>query len=378
MNNKSSQQAKRKLSGILFRYILTHYLVPLFCCLAGFCVLFFVADVFDDLDSFLEARAAPVGIIKYFLMRQPVNLVHVLPMSILLSLSFMMSVLIRHGELTAIRSAGISLIHCCLPVWIISLLAAGTLFWLNETVVPAFEERSTRLEDKLKSGDNADFDNKELLAFRYGQENRNWLFERFRGNGFHSGVSVKQFSNDKSKRLQWELRAEEAIYEQGKWIFKDARKWQYSSEDSLPTIDDSRQLGTFETDNFSETPAEMLNTLKPVDKLSAFDMLTILRKQPELPEATKQVFKTTIWYRLGLPLSCLLAACLGVGLTTTEGRTSALKGFAVALAVMVIYYVTSQFLVVLGKNALLPPAAAGLATPLAFLAYGMRTLYKRR
>ncbi|MFW6414656.1 MAG: LptF/LptG family permease [Verrucomicrobiota bacterium] len=377
-NNKIAEYQKRKFSGILFRYISVHYIVPLGCCLAGFCVLFFIADVFDDLESFLEARAAPGAIMKYFLMRQPINLVHVLPMSILLSLSFMMSVLVRHGELTAIRSAGISLIHCCTPVWIISILGAGCLFWLNEAVVPVFEEKSQYLEEKLKGGEPDMLKDEELLAFRYGKADRDWLFERFRKNAPHSGVAVKQFSNDKRKHIDWEIRADEAVYKEGTWIFKDAKKWEYDQGESLPSIDRTGSVEKIEIDDFSETPDEMLNTLKPVDKLSTFEMLRILRQQPDLPAATKQVFSTTLWYRLGLPLSCLLAACLGVGLTSTENRTSTLKGFAVALALMVVYYVTSQFLVVLGKNGLLPPVAGGLATPAAFLAYGLRTVYKRR
>ena len=352
--------------------------MPLICCILGFCVLFFISDIFDDLEDFLEVRAPLAGILQYFLMRQPVNFVHILPMSILLSISFMMSGLARHGELTALRSAGLSLPRSALPMWMIGIIAAGALLWLNETVVPEFEHQTEVLQEELTNKDGRPLEEETLLAFRYSQGNRDWFFEKFSKEGPQFGVSIKQFSQDGAQRLKWELRAEQAIHQDGVWIFKNARKWRYSEDSALPSVDGPDVMKTYVAEDLSETPAEINNSLKPLEELSSAEMLGILRSKPNLPASTKQVFRTTLWYRIALPLSCLVASLLGVGLTGRGGRASALRGFAAALGLMVLYHVTAQLFVVMGKNAVVPPFIGGMGPPLAFIFYGISAVYKRR
>ena len=365
----------RKFSGTLFWYMLRQFVVPLCCCVVAFCVLFLISDIFDDLEDFLDARTQLSRVVLYFLYRQPVNMVHVLPMSVLLSVSYTMCNLARHFEITAIRAAGISIVRCCLPVWILSVLLCGGLFWLNESAGPAFAGISERLLDVSKHGRNTKASEGQPLGYRNTRAGRDWFFESFRQDGEQRGVSVKQFSADGSQ-LVWELRARRAAYEGGVWVFADGERAAYRPGESMP--EQTEPFERLTLPELKENPAAIFNRMQPLEELSAFQMVKILKQNPDLPRSTYRLFATTVWYRFSYPLSCLIAALFGVGMTLGRQRASALRGFAFAVALMAMYYVVSQLFVLMGKYGALPPSLAGAVPTLAFVVFGGWRVYQKR
>ena len=100
-------------------------MVPLVCCLLGFTALFLFNSVFDDIPDFLRRPATAAGgpsweVPLYFVLTQPANLLNVLPMSVLLAGSFLISLMGKHHELVAVRAAGISLTRMALPIWLVA------------------------------------------------------------------------------------------------------------------------------------------------------------------------------------------------------------------------------------------------------------------
>ena len=59
-----------------------------------------------------------------------------LPLAVLLSSLMTYGNLGEHHELTAIKASGIALTRILRPVWLVSLVLAGTAFWFNERIVP--------------------------------------------------------------------------------------------------------------------------------------------------------------------------------------------------------------------------------------------------
>lgn len=349
-------------------------MAPLLCCLAGFAVLFVIIDVFDDLESFLEADAPIRGIAAYFLARQPINIIHVLPMSVLLAVSFTMNMMGRHREITALRSAGVSVIQSCAPIWLIGVLMAGLLFWLGESAGPRSVTRSERMRGELL-GEQTSRVQHERLAFRNSATNRSWFFETFHRGGTHRGVSVKQFDPD-TNRLQWELRAQSATHSDGRWIFRDVTRWQYDADDRLPTRHVTHD--EYVTAELTEEPRRIFGSLRPSDELSVFEMLQILQTNEGLPDSTRNVFRTVMWHRLAFPLSCIIASLLGVGTAVGRHGANALRGFAVAVGVLGLYHIVSQMFVLLGRYGLAPPMLAGLGPPLGFIVWGAKKVYHGR
>jgi lipopolysaccharide export LptBFGC system permease protein LptF len=73
-----------------------------------------------------------------------------------------------------------------------------------------------------------------------------------------------------------------------------------------------------------------------------------------------------------------VGALLGVGLSITREGSSALRGFAMAVGIMVVYYLVGQMSVVAGKHGILPPVAAGCLPTFFFLGWGVWELHRKR
>ncbi len=358
----------------MFFYLLKQFLIPLACCAAAFCMLFFISDVFDDLGDFLDAGVSTKAVVGYFLMKQPVNLVNVLPMSVLLAVSYVLANLGRHHELTAVRAAGVSMVRFCLPIWCTALALCLVLFWLNESVVPKFTVTSKKTMERLTEGESVAMNKKAKLAFHNEKEHRYWFFENFNPQGANEGVSVKQFIPN-TLSLSWEIRADSAIFKNGVWIFKDGYRFVYQANERLPVGEEAFEK--IEIENLSESPANIFSSLRPIEELTLKEILNLLSRR-KMSSATRNIFWTAAWYKIAFPTSCLTAALLGVGFGMTKERTGALKGFATAVGLMVMFYVVNQSFVVLGKYGFLPPPIAGLSASLIFICIGCTMVYKRR
>jgi lipopolysaccharide export LptBFGC system permease protein LptF len=122
----------------------------------------------------------------------------------------------------------------------------------------------------------------------------------------------------------------------------------------------------------------MSRELRPLRELSALDMHGILKRNPDLPASTRSRLRATLWHRLTFPLSCVVASMYGVGLSLRPQRAGAFRGFALAVAALVLYYAASQVTLFLGKEGLVPGAATAVATTLLFLLHGGWIVHQRR
>lgn len=366
---------RRRVSPILFRYLTVELAIPLLCCLGGFVTLFIMSNIFDDLQDLLTSQAGLADVVHYFLLRQPANLVHVLPMSVLLATSFMVHNLGRHHEITALRAAGLSLFRSCMPVWMVALLCVGATLWIGERIGPEWTQRATALKERITGEDRPLVRDQATLAYRNSRDRRDWFFEQFSRTGVQRGVLVKQFRADGT--IEWELRALRARHERDSWVFEDAALNHFDVSGRLPQGAEQR-FPRYLAATLRESPRQILNSLRPVEEMSAAELLHILRENPALPPSTRNVFHTMVASRLSFPFACLVGALLGVGLSVTRENSSALRGFATAIGIMVLYYVTSQFFVLLGKNGSAPAVLSGAVPTVFFTGWGCWEVYRRR
>lgn len=376
--NKSHPQ-KRSFPKRIYRHLMSEYLALMLCCLVGFLVLFLVADIFNELEDFLDAGTSAGKVVAYFLMRQPANLVYILPISILLSLSFVVNNLIRHQELTAIRAAGISIPHAMAPMWLLAVFFTSGMFALNEYAGPYFAHRATVLRNiETDDDDEAVVAGKtHALAYRNRSAKRDWFFEVFDPSGRQRGVSVKQY-NPVKEGILWEIRALEADHLKGRWVFYNARKWTYGEEDLLPVKEESFDELPVSSGVLDEKPKDVVADLRPLREMAARDIARFLKQNPDLPRATQARFKATFWYRLTLPLACVVASLYGVAMMIRSQRAGAFNGFAKALALLFAYVLLTQLFLIFGKYGVLPGFLASALPNAAFLAHGVWLTYKRR
>src|SRR5580765_4820220 len=126
---------------LLDRYLLRELLVPLVYCLGGFLLFWVFFDLFTQLNNFQSKKLNISDISEYYLLSLPGILVIILPIALLLALLYTLTNHARHHEITAIRSAGVSMWRICLPYLAVGLLASLVMLALNELWVPGSVDR---------------------------------------------------------------------------------------------------------------------------------------------------------------------------------------------------------------------------------------------
>jgi lipopolysaccharide export LptBFGC system permease protein LptF len=287
----------------------------------------------------------------------------------------MVYMLRRHHEVAALRAAGLSMVACCLPIWLMGALFAALCFWFGEGVAPRCAARAEEIHDRWTRSVIYREKGKARLAFTNHDERRDWYFEVFEPYGPQFGVLVKQFRRDGS--TAWELQAARADHDGDRWIFRRGQLSIFDAQGELPEGSE-RRFETFRTASLGETPARITHSLRPVEELSVLRMLHLLKLNRQMPASLRRVFVATIWYRLAFPFSCVVAPLFGVSCSLTNERGGALRGFATAVGCMVLYYLVSQLFLVFGRSGLVPVFVGGALPTLVFLACGIRNMYLKR
>ncbi|MFW5802740.1 MAG: LptF/LptG family permease [Verrucomicrobiota bacterium] len=369
---------RRHRSGLLFRYVSRELLLPFGLCVFGLLGLFLIADALDAQRALTKAGADWQYTAVYLLLCQPLNLVHVLPMSVMLGASVTTSSMGRHHEITAVRSSGISLLQWGRPFWMLGLSATIVTFCLCEFVVPALSVRVQQLRDGPAAAKNstASDASQRLLAYRNRDGNRDWFFEGFAQTGEGEGVLVKQYRA--GGELVWELQARSAHYTEGEWQFQDAVLTRYLMRDGYPQPVRTSQFETYARSELDEPPEAVTGELRPTEDMAVRNMLVMLDEDGAMPERTRDILETTVWYRLAYPWTCLMCALVGVGLNAASARRGALGGFASSVGIIFLFYTVSEFSVLFGRTGHIPAAAAGVVPVVAFLAWAAARVYRNR
>ena len=86
---------------------------------------------------------------------------------------------------------------------------------------------------------------------------------------------------------------------------------------------------------------------------------------------TVSTLNTYFYYYLFSPFTCLIAVLLGIPLAITHERSNALGNFVKAAAVLALYYFSTEFFIVLGKNQTIPAVLAGAFPVVLFVGCGL-------
>ena len=165
---------------LLDRYLLRELLMPLAVCLCGFTIFWVAFDLLGELDRFRRADLGLAGIGRYYLVGLPELLNTILPVALLLALLYSLTAHSRHNELTAMRSAGISLWRIIVPYLGVGLAASGLLYWLSEVAVPDSRERQERILEGAPTTTAADgSDWRGPLNFDNQPARRSWTIGSF-------------------------------------------------------------------------------------------------------------------------------------------------------------------------------------------------------
>lgn len=135
----------KRSTSIISKYILGEFLKWFALSLAFFLAAFFVNNILLLAKDILSTRVPLRKVLSLLLYTFPVIFSYSLPFSILLATIVSMVQHNAHHELLAMRSAGVSLSLCYLPIMLLALLFTVISFGVNDYLLPRSSVQFVRL-----------------------------------------------------------------------------------------------------------------------------------------------------------------------------------------------------------------------------------------
>ena len=356
--------------GVLDRYISRLYLRVLTLSFAGLLGLFYISTFVDKAEKVFKGDATTGQVLALMGYMTPEFVYFVIPLAVLIGTLITFGMLSRTSELTVMKACGISLYRTALPVLVMSVVAAGVLFALEQRVLAHSKRKAEVIDATIRK----------LPTRTFNPINRRWIVARD-GSIYHYAYYDPQqrvltsLSMYKPRENEWRLAshtyAGSAAYTSTAWMANRGWERDYRSDPATYREFERRELPLEAPEYFgSETPIAQF--------------MTVPELQAHIADLKASGFNWTplaveLQRKLAFPFVTVVMTLLAVPFGVTTGRRGALYGIGIGIAIALAYWVMLHVFLAIGGAGLLPPFLAGwsaniiVAGTAAFLFLNTRT-----
>lgn len=349
---------------LLDRYLLRELLSPLAYCLGGFLLFWTAFDLFGMLNDFRRRGMTAGDIAEYYAATLPDFLVLILPIALLLSLLYCLTNHSRHQELTAIRSAGISLWRMSAPYFAVGLLASLVSFALHEFWVPDSVDRAEEIKSRhTRPGSEPEHKSEErLLGFSNSGAGRTWQIGIYHPETARM-IRPEVFWYEKGG-AGMRLRADAASFTNQMWVFSNAKLYRHApGTNTFPDL--MLATNSLPMPEFNETPELIKSEIKVRQglvrgrfkraDLSIAEVLNYMRLHPNPSPSDRAWLETKLHGRLASPWTSLVVVLIAVPFGAASGRRNVFVGVAGSIVICFAYFVLQQVGLALGSGGYMAP-----------------------
>lgn len=351
---------------VLDRYVALSYLRYLLLAVAALIGIFYISTFIDQSDKVLKGTASWATLLEYFRYATPQWFYYVLPVGVLLATLVTLAVLTKDSELIVMKACGISLYRIALPMFITAALVGGVLFALEETILGPSNRRAEELRAQIRGSAPAPRD---VLHQRWlvGTEGEIYHYKWFDPvNHLLSGLSVYEFAPAMERMSRW------TYVELATYVDTD-------EEDPLDTwrvergwsreLDEEGRVRTFTPITSDLQRLETANYFGAEEPNAEFMGYRELRDYTRMLEASGfdvVAQHVALARKLAFPFVTIIMTLIAVPFAVTIGRSGAMGGIAVGIALAITYWAVISIFGALGAGGALPPLLAAWAPNLLF------------
>jgi len=368
-------------STLLDRYLMRNFLPPFALCLGGIIAIMISMDLLNNLTDYTAAGYGPGQIILYYVSQMPLILVGITEAALLLATLFSLGKMSRHNELTAMHSAGRSVLRVLLPLLVCGLWASLAVLAMNFQFAPD----AVRIKEQTRAGLGGAA--RPLAVFNILYRNREGLRTWYlhsvpydlRADNPISEVYVWQQNGGGDITQCWFARRALWLPESGVWQFQQVMEFTFADPATGKPLAHPRRtpLPFMEQKRWPETPGGMLSDKLDPDYLGVPGLLSALKSRASLPDKIIARYETVLQWRFALPLRCFLIVLLAAPLGIAASRRNVLGGVAAALGIFITVFFLSNLLLKSGEGAYLHPFIAAWSVNLVFAAAGIGLFWYR-
>ena len=332
---------------ILDRYVAREFLRFLGLVLATFVVLYLLIDFFEKIRMFMSNAATVRQVVTHFLYTIPMIVTQTLPAAVLLASLITFGTLSRHGEITAMKSCGVSLWQMAAPILLGSILLSGICLYLNANLSPRSHFARRQMlrelgeEDPLALLDEGRFISdfpgvKVYIGKRSGSRIEDIILIQFDKDATRAEVRARagQVAYHPDTRVMDISLEQVRLTEYDKNDPTDLAKARMLSAESYPITLDLREMLT--KSKISKKPTDMVFT----ELVHAIQH--IRRVFPDIREQNVPRMRSKMAVeasqRLALALSCFSFALMAIPLGIRSHRKESSIGIGMALVLFFLFY----------------------------------------
>ncbi len=349
--------------SILDWYVAQKYARILLLSAGGMAAIFYLSTFLDLSDKLFKGEASLQMLGSYLWFATPQFVYYIIPLSVLISALVTIAVLTKNSELVVMKACGISLYRIALPIVVVAVLAGGTLFAMEQTILGPWNRRAEAIRHVVRGGSPETFDvlNRRWVVGTHGEIYHYNYFDP-RQHRF-SGLTIYEFTGD-MQRLTRHTYAEAAspggAGSPGEWQLYDG--WSRAFDDRgqpAPFVAFDVTTRAFDT-------AEHFATDHPEPAFMSYSQLRRYTDQLQASGFDVAQQKVALARKVSFPFVTIVMTLLAVPFAVTIGRSGAMAGIAAGIVLAIVYWTANSVFAAIGTGGLMAPVLAAWAPNLLF------------
>ena len=334
----------------LDRYVIQHVLELTGIVALGLVSIYTIVVFVSDVNESGHGNYGVLQVLEYSLLMVPSSLYILMPIVALLGTLMGVGALARSGELTAMRSAGVSLLRVGGATLIAGVGLALFAFFLGDWLAPAGQDMATELRDTAKGGGGV------AGKSQWLRDADNVVrIDKLISDDHIADVTVFKLTPDGS--LAAALTVDDGVYSDGHWLLKGVKRTDFSGPGVAASATPEMELGG------GITPNVLKLFILEAGSISAHGLLRLIEymDQNHLDPAK---YRLLLWRKLVEPVTVMVMMLFAVPFVTGQLRDAGAGQRLLAGALVgIVFYVVNKVSVSLGDIYQWPaPLAAGMPT----------------
>ena len=334
----------------LDRYVMGNWTRIFVLTALGFPIVSILINLTDSLNKLLDRGLTTREIAFSYLYSIPENMFLVMPAAVLFATVFTVGAMGRYSELTAAKAGGQSFHRLMLPIFVLSVLAAGLAFIVGE-LAPGATARQQELQKARQARPTHSRFN---FVYRADQ---GWVYT----------IRSLDVSNRQLRQILFEregtgvefpamvITADSATYDTA------GRGWRVRNGASRVIAGPGRQatfaFRTLKLRALTQSPADLLAEPKAPDEMRYAELGRYIEALERTGnDANKLIVERSL--KIAIPMTCFIIALFGAPLAITTPRAGAAVGVAISLGTTVIFLLVTQITKAVGAGGVVDPVLA--------------------
>ena len=353
---------------LLSRYVVRTFGTTFLLLVLGIPLLFIIADVTDNIDTYIEKGVTGSRLALAYLYQLPLFIQYSFPIAALVATVFTIGGMTRHQELTAAKAGGVSFYRIFLPIGAMSLLLSFAAFGLGELTPITLAKRAALMGDQtmVRFGPR--------MNFVYQTEREGVLTARRLDPQAGELSQLVLERNARRNRPGMHRMAERAT-----WSAKHGWKLErgYVRELYADGREVTTHFDTLRVPGLVEAPDDLLGEPKPPEAMGYKEMSRFIGAI-ERSGGDANPLKVERAQKLAIPMAVMVIVLFGAPLVTSNQRGGAAYGVGVSLGVTIFYMLLFRVGRAVGSTGAVDPTLAAWFPNALFLTAGLALMSRVR